>query len=59
MDKIVKIDSTVPAAAIKWPVAPLVEDTASFLAWFWNNLLIAMVSTLSPEVNAVSCSQLS
>ena len=40
--------STAPAAPSMWPVAPLVELTASFLACSPKTVLIACVSQTSP-----------
>src|ERR1051325_4517512 len=40
--------STAPAAPSMWPVAPLVELTASFFAWSPKTVLMAWVSQMSP-----------
>ena len=45
----VKTASSAPAAPRRWPVAPLVEDTARWLLWEPNTRLTAMFSMASPE----------
>src|SRR5258705_11691908 len=47
--------STAPAAPSMWPVAPLVELTASFFAWSPKTVLMAWVSAMSPCGVLVPC----
>ena len=46
---IVKTASNAPAPPNRCPVAPLVDDMASFDWLDWNSLLMAWFSTASPE----------